>query len=128
MWIGDSSRRRFLLEAIRRRECYVALVQGSVVGFALMDTSFFEQSFVSLLIVHPGRRRMGIGSALLRSLEASCKTEKLFTSTNQSNRPMQRLCESLGYVKSGQVENLDEGDPEWIYFKPVRARRRAPRD
>ena len=41
----------------------------------------------------------------------------MFTSTNQSNLPMQRLCDRLGYVKSGYVENLDEGDPELIYVK-----------
>jgi RimJ/RimL family protein N-acetyltransferase len=41
----------------------------------------------------------------------------LFTSTNQSNIAMQRLCESCGFERSGIVENLDEGDPELIYFK-----------
>jgi hypothetical protein len=30
---------------------------------------------------------------------------------------MQRLCERLGYVRSGWIENLDEGDPEIIYSK-----------
>jgi len=32
---------------------------------------------------------------------------------------MQRLCEHLGYVRSGWIDNLDEGDPEIIYFKRV---------
>jgi hypothetical protein len=30
---------------------------------------------------------------------------------------MQNLCEKLGFVRSGCIENLDEGDPEIIYFK-----------
>jgi hypothetical protein len=30
---------------------------------------------------------------------------------------MQALCERLGYVRSGYIENLDEDDPEIIYFK-----------
>jgi hypothetical protein len=30
---------------------------------------------------------------------------------------MQRLCESLGYLRSGLIENLDDGDPEVFYFK-----------
>jgi hypothetical protein len=30
---------------------------------------------------------------------------------------MQRLCDRLGFVKSGYIENLDEGDPELIYVK-----------
>jgi len=35
---------------------------------------------------------------------------------------MKRLCERLGYVRSGFIENLDEGDPEVVYFK-VKGRR-----
>jgi hypothetical protein len=42
---------------------------------------------------------------------------KLFTSTNASNERMQRLCERLGYVRSGPIEHLDEDDPELVYFK-----------
>ena len=53
----------------------------------------------------------------MRHVERSCLPDKLFTSTNQSNTQMQALCETLGYVKSGWVDNLDEGDPEIIYFK-----------
>jgi hypothetical protein len=30
---------------------------------------------------------------------------------------MQHLLESLGYMRSGAVENLDERDTELIYFK-----------
>jgi hypothetical protein len=33
---------------------------------------------------------------------------------------MQAVYESLGFVRSGFVENLDEGDPEIIYFKRLR--------
>ncbi len=30
---------------------------------------------------------------------------------------MERLCEQLGNVRCRRIENLDEGDPEIIYFK-----------
>jgi len=33
---------------------------------------------------------------------------------------MQALCACLGYVPSGVVENLDEGDPELFFFKRVK--------
>ncbi len=36
---------------------------------------------------------------------------------------MRRLCEKLGFVQSGFIENPDEGDPEIIYFKRVGGRR-----
>ena len=46
-----------------------------------------------------------------------CQTEKLFTSTNQSNGAAQRLFTSAGFVHSGRIEHLDEGDPELVYVK-----------
>jgi hypothetical protein len=50
-------------------------------------------------------------------------TEKLFTSTNLSNLPMQGIMSKLGYRPSGVIENLDPGDPELIYFKRLVAPR-----
>jgi hypothetical protein len=34
---------------------------------------------------------------------------------------MQSLLLKNGYTQSGIIENLDEGDPELIYFKPLNA-------
>ena len=46
------------------------------------------------------------------------RREKLFTSTNESNAPMQALCDTTWLSsKSGWIDNLDDGDPEIIYFK-----------
>jgi hypothetical protein len=52
-------------------------------------------------------------------LESECRTEKLFTSTNLSNLPMQSLLAKRGYKLSGVIDNLDPGDPELVYFKFV---------
>jgi len=30
---------------------------------------------------------------------------------------MRRLLKKLGYKRTGRIDNLDEGDPELIYFK-----------
>jgi len=40
----------------------------------------------------------------------------LFTSTNESNKPMDALLQLLGYVPGGVIENLEPGDPEKLYF------------
>ncbi len=58
----------------------------------------------------------------MRGLEASCTTQRLFTSTNRSNAAMQAFLPKLGYIPSGVVDNLDEGDPELIFFKYLRNR------
>ncbi len=120
MVLGDSSRRDFLNNAIKSGQCLVARVDDGVVGIAVLDHSFFGQGYISLLIVHPDHRRCGHATALVRHIESVCPTEKLFTSTNESNEPMQRLCQTLGFVRSGYIENLDAGDPEIIFFKRVK--------
>lgn len=110
-------RTALLTDAVRQRQCYVARDGWDVVGYAVLTTHFFGQYFIELVVVDPAQRRKGVASALMRHIEKLVPAEKLFTSTNQSNTVMQTLCEKLGYVKSGWIENLDNDDPEIIYFK-----------
>ncbi|WP_340034426.1 GNAT family N-acetyltransferase [Paenibacillus sp. FSL E2-0202] len=118
--IGNESRKSKIEKYIKHEQCYVASHNGTFVGFACCDTTFFECCFIQLVIVDPEFRRLGIAKTLLSYIEEQCPTPKLFTSTNESNTIMQQLCLSQGFVKSGVIENLDEGDPEWVYFKQIR--------
>jgi ribosomal protein S18 acetylase RimI-like enzyme len=114
--MGNESRCDYLAKTIMARHCIVAREVGQALGFGVIG-SFFGNPFIELLIVHPAHRQRGVGTAIIRYAEKTCPSSKLFTSTNQSNVPMQKLCEKLGFIRSGYVENLDEGDPELIYFK-----------
>ncbi|WLD94611.1 GNAT family N-acetyltransferase [Alkalihalobacillus sp. AL-G] len=118
--IGDESRRKVLKEAIEEQRCLIVIVNGSVGGFLVYNTQFFDCSFISLVIVKPSERRKGIASSLIRGFEKISPTEKIFSSTNQSNEGMQKVFSKLGYEKCGWINNLDEGDPELIYFKNER--------
>ena len=104
---GDPGRREFLRNAISDGNALVAVVSDAIAGFAVLDHSFYGNAFLSLLVVRPDSRRRGFGTALLRAAEARASTTKLFTSTNASNLPMQRLLEAAGYERSGVIENLD---------------------
>jgi GNAT superfamily N-acetyltransferase len=116
--VGDiAGRAAFLERAVWAGECWLARRNGEIDGFAVFDRSLYDQPFVSLLYVVPERRGAGVATALMMHIETICPGEKLFTSTNESNTPMQRLCERLGFIRSGWIENLDKGDPEIIYFK-----------
>jgi GNAT superfamily N-acetyltransferase len=112
----EPGRARFIERVLRSATCLVAEHEGRVVAYGALEYTFFENGFVSMLYVTEGERRRGIGTALLKALTARCATRKLFTSTNQSNRPMQELLISLGYRRSGVIENLDPDDPEVVYF------------
>ncbi len=122
--VAGDARRQSLAAAISAGRCLAATSSGQLVGYAIWDCSFYEQGFIKLLVVHPEHRRRGVARALIRHIESICPTEKLFTSTNESNVAMQRVCEGLGFVRTGYIENLDEGDPELVYFKRLRSRRR----
>jgi GNAT superfamily N-acetyltransferase len=115
----SEARRAFIREAVSAGRCYIA-VEGQVLGYAVLEYTFFALCFVSLLYVGEDWRRTGVGSALLRYLESQCRTDKLFTSTNLSNLPMQTLLARSGYKLSGVIHDLDEGDPELVYVKYLR--------
>ncbi|GAB1439428.1 hypothetical protein MASR2M36_22000 [Providencia sp.] len=60
-------------------------------------------------------RRQGLGLSLINQLKKQSKTQKVFTSTNQSNIATQQLLLKAGFIPSGNIENLDNNDPELIY-------------
>ena len=115
----DPARAQFIRRSLLAAYCPVALSRGRIVAYGVLDYTFFDRPYISMLYVEPGLRGRGIGSALMAAMEASCKRRKVFTSTNESNTPMQALLARLGYERSGIVENLDEGDPELIYVKKL---------
>lgn len=120
--LGSSRRADFLVRSVHEKKVWVSKIEGRIVGFITMDpSSFFGNPFIEILIVHPDFRKQGIGTLLIRKMESECLSAKLFTSTNQSNKTMQRLCESLDFIRSGYIDNLDEGDPEFIYVKRVKS-------
>ena len=116
-------RRKFIQNSVRSGTASVAVLDDKVVGYAVLEYTFYAQGFIAMLYIHPECRHNGVGSKIVRYLESICKTEKLFTSTNESNLPMQALMKKLNYIPSGIINNLDEGDPELVYFKRVHKRR-----
>jgi ribosomal protein S18 acetylase RimI-like enzyme len=115
--IGNASRRDFIEDAIKQGRCILVKENNDVAGFSIYDTNFFECTFISLIIVPPAKRRKGYASHMLNHLVRTSLTDKIFSSTNRSNQSMRKVFEANGFVESGIVENLDEGDPEIIYFK-----------
>ncbi|CAF1149576.1 unnamed protein product [Adineta steineri] len=113
----------FLERSIASSHCHVAILNGSlIIGYAVLDYSFYAQAFIAMLRVHPSYRRQRVGLTLMQYLEqpSLCTTKKLFTSTNLSNLAMQSLVAKLQYKLSGVIHNLDDdGDPELVYYKSV---------
>jgi len=113
----EDERREFIRREVIKGSCFVAVIDEAVVGYVVLSHNFYRNGFIEMLYVHSDYRRRGAGAALLRHIESTCRTPKLFTSTNLSNLAMQSLLAKLGYELSGVIHNLDEGDPEIVYFK-----------
>lgn len=110
----------FIRKSVHEGTAHVAVLDGGVVGYAVLEHTFFERGFITMLMVGSAYRRRGVGAALVRHVECLCKSKRIFTSTNRSNLPMQSLLTKLGYRHSGTVDDLDPGDPELFYSRQLR--------
>ena len=116
---SKTERRELIAASITRGTGYVAISTSEILGYGVLNYSFYQQGLIEMLYVAKGHRRKGVGRALLEQMERECRTTKLFTSTNLSNLPMQTLLKKQGFVVSGVIDNLDEGDPEIVFFKQL---------
>jgi GNAT superfamily N-acetyltransferase len=115
---GDSERAEFLRDRLLAGECHVHVAGGAVTGFVIITPAhFFGRDFIELLVVAPAARRSGAGRALLRYALGAAGTPQVFTSTNTSNHPMRSLLEAEGWSLSGELDGLDEGDPELVFHR-----------
>ncbi|WP_417309700.1 GNAT family N-acetyltransferase [Devosia sp.] len=99
-------------------QCHVALRDGEVAGYVVFTHGFFGQPFVELLMVRDNARRAGVGAALTNHcVERAGEAPKLWCTTNTSNAAMQGLLAKLGFIRSGQIDNLDDSDPELVFLR-----------
>jgi len=111
------TREPLLTARAQAREILIAVLNERVVGYLVLHArAFFGRDFVDLLVVDPRYRRQGIGDELLRQAVKDSSTNRIFTSTNESNTPMVKLLERGGWEFSGRLEGIDEGDPEIVFF------------
>jgi ribosomal protein S18 acetylase RimI-like enzyme len=116
----EEQRREFIRGEVISGNYFVAIADEKVIGYGVLNYTFFHVGNIDMLYIRVDHRRNGAGAALIRHMESLCQTPKLFTSTNLSNLPMQSLLAKSGYVLSGVIHNLDEDDPEIVYFKLLR--------
>jgi GNAT superfamily N-acetyltransferase len=114
----NAERRSEIAAWVEAGQCFVAEREGRIVGFCVLTRTFFHSFFIDLVYVAEADRRTGAGTAMIEHLmELVPPGEKLWTSTNQSNAPMRALLPRLGFIESGRIDNLDEGDPELVFVR-----------
>jgi GNAT superfamily N-acetyltransferase len=115
----DSGERRTeLSEAAEQDRIRVALVDDRPEGYSVVAPWFFGAPFLALVYVNSALRGHGIGSRLLEDFEQT-HGARVFTSTNLSNAPMQRLLRHRLWTPCGLLDGLDQGDPEIFFSRAV---------
>lgn len=113
---GDVERIALIHEAVAHDRCLIA-EDGQVIGYAVLaPRHFFGRDFLELVVVHEDQRRRGVGRALITAVVEAGNTPRVFSSTNESNAAMRSLFASEGWTCSGQLDGLDDDDPEVVYF------------
>ncbi|MEM8571855.1 MAG: GNAT family N-acetyltransferase [Pseudomonadota bacterium] len=111
---GSRDRANYITSMAEGGGLSVAVLHGEVQAFCCLDHGyFFGKPFISLLIVSPDARRLGLATGLLSQYSGTFP--EVWTSTNQSNSPMRKLLEKAGWRYCGELSGLDEGDPERFY-------------
>ena len=115
----NAPRQEAIAEWTAAGQCHVAVSDdGEPLGYVALTRSFFRSPFIEMLQVAKSARRRGVGRDLVSyCIGLTPPDQKLWTSTNQSNIPMQALLPQLGFVRCGIFEHLDPGDPELIYLR-----------
>jgi hypothetical protein len=69
----DERRRAFIKHAIDAGQCWVAGEADDPVqllGYGVLNQSFFDQNFVALVVVREVARRRGVATTIMNALEA----------------------------------------------------------
>lgn len=117
----ESGRSGQIRDWVAVRQCHMAFREGEPVGFIVYNRAFFHRPFIERVMVAEAFRRQGIGRTLVDHACTVWRREPVWTSTNQSNAPMQALLKGAGFIESGKIDNLDPNDPELVFMRPTQS-------
>lgn len=104
------------------RECYVALANGAVAGFLILNMHGAFVGYVQTVCVAAEARGRGIGTELVRFAEERIFRESpnVFLCVSSFNPDARRLYERLGYVLVGELTDyIVRGHAELLYRKTI---------
>ena len=105
--VTDLKRRLLLEESLALGTCHLALIDATLVGYAIFDYRLFGYGFISELWAIPNANTYEVRSALLHHLLSICQSPRLFTATDESDTTRTSMLTALGFQTSGIIYNID---------------------
>ncbi len=93
------------------RRCLVAERDGAAAGFLLASCPADDEAEILMVAVDPGRRRAGVGKALMAAFLAG-RRGRVFLEVRPSNTAARRLYERFGFVETGRRRSYYLAPPE----------------
>jgi GNAT superfamily N-acetyltransferase len=118
--IGPERAGPFIRSHLDRHHVLVAARDDEVVGLLAYRTDWFQCTFVSLVSVKKDDRRKGVARALYQMVEEISPSPRLFSSAEETNAVSIQMHSALGFVPSGQIDNLPQGYRELLFYKRLR--------
>jgi [ribosomal protein S18]-alanine N-acetyltransferase len=106
----------------RSREVHVALEDGRLRGFLILNMSGAFAGYIQTICVDPEARSRGIGTRLMRFAEARIFRESpnVFLCVSSFNFRARALYRRLGYVRVGDLKGyLARGHSETLFRKTI---------
>ncbi len=102
---------------IEQGHCLVAILDDSLVGYgSVLPRALLGEPMLTYLCVREQFRRQGVGTALVRGLQARAAGRKLLSSTEAWCVGTQRVFERLGWQRVGEIRGVNrDGSAEWFY-------------
>jgi ribosomal protein S18 acetylase RimI-like enzyme len=113
------------LPSIKRKQAFVAMIEGAVAGFVVFtpEPVFARGGYLRAIAVAPAIRGFGFGRKLLAFAEGTTTKQapNFYLCVSSFNKEGQAFYRKSGYKKVGKLDGLiRKGAAEYIYWKKLR--------
>lgn len=127
-WFGIPEANEHYVRAAAVKDSYLARVDGTTVGVALVDRHFPETAEIHLIAVLPEHHGTGVGSALVTALEADLRADgarllavkTVGPSYDDAGYAVTRAFYlARGFLPVEELQSLDWDGPTLVLVKPL---------